>query len=148
MKDLRDDLDDLYNYQAEDEDAPPWFATKERFNRGSPENNSRGRLRPAPTKTKTQAQIDEELEDDMLFMEAENGLEAMLDQEEGSEMEEEAAPQSDGTGDEAAASEDVSEMEVKAEEVNEAVERSEAVEGEEVTTDVEEAAAVHWSTKG
>jgi hypothetical protein len=133
MRDLRFDLD-LCAYQAEDEDAPSWFQTKERLNRWTREHNSRGRLQFIPTPIP----IGEEDEDEF-FLDDEYDREEDFDMEEKSDMEEEPMPLSGDTGDEAAASGEVGEMEV--DKFDEVVERSEAVDGVEAVESVHEAAA-------
>jgi hypothetical protein len=132
LKDLRDDLDDLRAYRAEDADAPLFLLTKERIDRLSRENTSRGR-RLRPNLTLAPIAIGDEEEDE--------------DEDEASGIEDKPILQSGDTGDEAAASGEVGEMEV--DEVDEAVEESkvveadEAVEGVEAVISLDEAAAVH-----
>lgn len=136
MKDLREDLDDLYSYQAED--APPWFRTKEKLGRWTRGNNRRGNRQPVPIPT--QAQITEKDEDDQFFSYDEYDLEDAAEQAMEAAMEEDPIPEFDGAGDEAAASGEGGEM--KADEVDKAVERPEAIEGVEAVESVELAAAV------
>jgi hypothetical protein len=138
MKDLRSDLDDLCDYQAEDPDAPPWFQTKERLDRWTRENDSRGDRQPIPVLTT--AQIIERDEDDRFFLHDEYDLE-----EAAADAMEEQMRQFDSTGDEEAASEEVGESGEN--EVDDDGEAGEAVESAKETSAVQEVEAIGGAMK-
>jgi hypothetical protein len=138
MKDLRSDLDDLCDYQAEDPDAPPWFQTKERLDRWTRENDSRGNHQPVPTLTT--AQIIERDEGDRFFLHDEYDLE-----EAAADAMEEQMRQLDSTGDEEAVSEEVGESGEN--EVDDDGEAGEAVESAKETSPVQEVEAIGGAKK-
>jgi hypothetical protein len=95
MKDLRNDLDDLYDYQAEDPDAPSYFKIKEKFECMGRERRYRERMNESALVRNyilAGGKFDGEEESDMeeeFDMEEESDMEEEFDMEEESDMEEE-----------------------------------------------------------